>query len=506
MCPPGPLVVAGLTLTRRRWLTRQDANTIAASDMEHLDTFLVAHPPFDALAPERLRDLIAHAAVSEQDPGAVLLVEDGPPAPGMWVILTGSMDVVHSGEVIQVLEPGECFGHPSLLTGMAPAFTVRAREPSSCLLFAPEAARQILATDAGVSYVAGSLRKRLTRAGHTVHGLHDVGTTPVSAIMRPRRVRRGRGDHALGGAAAGGGSTSKRCWWRCPTRRSAILTDADVRAAVAGERLSPEAPAARARPGAGARPCRCASWRSRRPSTCSRPAWSTWRCSTGRASAGCSRRPICSAWTRAARSGCATRSSAPPTPDDPGAGRLAPAAAVPGAGRGPGCPRVTSGGCSASPTTPWWRGSSTSRSGPSGPAPLPWAWLDLGSAARREFTLASDQDNALAYARPAPGSELTPEARRRVLRAAGRRRQHWPGAVRDRDRQQRSAGRQPALAHVQARVAAHVRRVPDTSPTSPTSSGPRWPSTFAPPPVGWPSPPTSPPGSAPPASIRSSCA
>jgi CBS domain-containing protein len=44
-----------------------------------------------------------------------------------------------------------------------------------------------------------------------------------------------------------------------------------------------------------------------------------------------------------------------------------------------------------------------------GPAPLPWAWLDMGSAARREFTLSSDQDNALAYARPAPGSELTPE-------------------------------------------------------------------------------------------------
>ena len=33
-----------------------------------------------------------------------------------------------------------------------------------------------------------------------------------------------------------------------------------------------------------------------------------------------------------------------------------------------------------------------------GPAPAAWSWLDLGSAARREFTLASDQDNALAYA------------------------------------------------------------------------------------------------------------
>ena len=32
-----------------------------------------------------------------------------------------------------------------------------------------------------------------------------------------------------------------------------------------------------------------------------------------------------------------------------------------------------------------------------GPAPVAWAWLALGSVARRELTLASDQDNALAY-------------------------------------------------------------------------------------------------------------
>jgi CBS domain-containing protein len=35
-----------------------------------------------------------------------------------------------------------------------------------------------------------------------------------------------------------------------------------------------------------------------------------------------------------------------------------------------------------------------------GPAPVPWAWLAFGSAARREFTLGSDQENALAYADP----------------------------------------------------------------------------------------------------------
>ena len=32
-----------------------------------------------------------------------------------------------------------------------------------------------------------------------------------------------------------------------------------------------------------------------------------------------------------------------------------------------------------------------------GPPPVAWAWLALGSVARRELTLASDQDNALAY-------------------------------------------------------------------------------------------------------------
>jgi CBS domain-containing protein len=45
-----------------------------------------------------------------------------------------------------------------------------------------------------------------------------------------------------------------------------------------------------------------------------------------------------------------------------------------------------------------------------GPAPVPWAFLDLGSAARREFTLASDQDNALAYADPDPGQEAEIDA------------------------------------------------------------------------------------------------
>src|ERR1700727_1308471 len=133
--------------------------------MDDLDTFLAGRPPFDALAPEQLSALTAAAAVHDYAAGAVLLVEDGAPATGMWVVVTGSMDVVHSGEVIQVLEPGECFGHPSLLTGMAPAFTVRAREPSTCALFDAAAGRRLLGTEAGAAYVARSMGRRRRGTG-----------------------------------------------------------------------------------------------------------------------------------------------------------------------------------------------------------------------------------------------------------------------------------------------------------------------------------------------------
>jgi CBS domain-containing protein len=375
--------------------------------MDDLDTFLVGHPPFDALAPEQLRQLTAQATIQTYERGAVLLVEDGPPTPGMWVVLTGSMDVVHSGEVIQVLEPGECFGHPSLLTGMAPAFTVRAREPSTCALFAPDAARRVLATEAGVAYVARSLRKRLTRAGHTVHGLHDVGTTPVSAIMRPP-VYAEPEETVRSAAQRLGEDHLQALLVAMPDESIGILTDADVRAAVADSRFSADAPArALARAPAptvpvrqlaieatvdmlaagvehmavldGGRVCGVLSAADLLGLDANSPIGLRHRI-LGAADAGVLAQVVShlpQLFLTLSRAGVPSREL----------GRvlsLAQDAVV---------ARLIDFSIQSH-----------------GPAPLPWAWLDMGSAARREFTLASDQDNALAYARPAPGGELTSEA------------------------------------------------------------------------------------------------
>ena len=385
--------------------------------MEHLDTFLAAYPPFDALAPDRLRELIAHAAFSEQDVGAVLLVEDGRPATGMWVVLTGSMDVVHSGEVIQVLEPGESFGHPSLLTGMAPAFTVRAREPSRCVLFAPDAARRVLATEAGVAYVARSLRKRLTRAGHTVHGLHDVGTTPVSAIMRPP-VYAEPTETLRSAARRLGEDHVQALLVTMPDESIGILTDADVRGAVADGSFSADAPAhALARAPAPTVPLRQLAIEA----------------TVDMVAAGVEhmavldRGRVCGVLSAAdllgldANSPIGLRHTILSAAD---AGILARAvsrlpqlfltlsgAGVPSRELGRVLTLAQDAVVARLIDFSMWS---------HGPAPLPWAWLDMGSAARREFTLASDQDNALAYARPVPGAELTAEAADAYFERLGR--------------------------------------------------------------------------------------
>ncbi len=74
--------------------------------MEHLDTFLASHPPFDAVPGGELTKLAAQAVEHRLEAGEMVLVEDGEPAAGLWVIVSGSIELVHQGEVVQTLEPG----------------------------------------------------------------------------------------------------------------------------------------------------------------------------------------------------------------------------------------------------------------------------------------------------------------------------------------------------------------------------------------------------------------
>jgi CBS domain-containing protein len=370
--------------------------------MEHLDTFLAGHAPFDGLAPDELRAITAGATVHAHAAGDLLLVEDGPPAPGLWTVISGSVDLVHQGEVVQALEPGESFGHPSLLTGMAPAFTVRAREASRCALLRPAAAQRLLATDAGVAYVAQTMRRRLTRAGHIVHGLQDVGTTPVSAIMRAAVFA--DPEEAVGAAARRLGSEGVSALLvDLGGATLGIVTDADLRARVIVGGVSTEAPLRAI---------------ARTPVPTVPVAQLAIEATVDMLAAGVQHMAVidgarvCGVLSAAdllgldARSPIGLRHTILGAADEdvlvcavshlPQLFVTLAGAGVPSRDLG----RVLSLAHDA--VVARLLDFSLARRGP---APLPWAWLDLGSAARREFTLSSDQDNALAYATPEPGAE-----------------------------------------------------------------------------------------------------
>jgi CBS domain-containing protein len=367
--------------------------------MDNLDTFLAGHPPFDAVAAEELTRLAAGAEIRELVAGETALVEDGPPASGLWVLLAGAMDIVHQGEVVQILEPGECFGHPSLLTGMAPAFSVRAREPSRCALLAPEPARRVLATEAGVAYVAQTMRGRLTQAGHIVHGLQDVGTTPVSAIMRsPTWADR---DEPIVAAARRLTDGCQALLVSLPGPVLGIVTAADIGAAVAaglsaaaplGELARSPAPTVSARELAieatvdmlaagadhvavtdGERVCGILSARDLLGLDVSSPI-GLRHTILGAADITVLRR----AASHLPQLFLALTRAGVPGRDLGRVLSLAHDAIL---------ARLIDFSIAAN-----------------GPAPAPWVWLDLGSAARREFTLASDQDNALGYGDPPAGT------------------------------------------------------------------------------------------------------
>jgi CBS domain-containing protein len=211
------------------------------ADVAEVAAFLAAHPPFTGLAAEQLDSIAATVEERAFARDETALVEDGAPASVFYVIATGSMELIHEEEVIDILEPGEAFGHPSLLTGLAPAFTVRAHEDSTCYVLGREVALAALARPAGVDFVAQSMRERLTRTGHTVHALPGLGTVRVSELLS-RRPLFCEPDTPIREAAAEMTEQGSSAILVGAGERLMIVTDADLRVRVVAGEVSRDDP------------------------------------------------------------------------------------------------------------------------------------------------------------------------------------------------------------------------------------------------------------------------
>ncbi len=367
--------------------------------VQEIADFLVQSPPFDTLSRDELLHVAAAVAVRTYPAGTDILVEDGPSAAELFVIRTGSVELRHKDEVIDILEPGESFGHPSLLTGMASAFTVRAHEDSTCYTISREVALEILGRPAGSVFVARTMRERLTRTGHTVHALPEVRTVRIGNLVKGAPVFCPP-DRSIRDAAILMGTGSVSGLLIPADGGLGIVTDTDFRRKVGGGDVAPDAPvtAIMSRPLVTVSADRYVM----------DAALDMLYMGVQHLGVTDSRGTVIGLLSAADLLGLAYRSPFALRASILNAsGEAALDAAtkelpklfstlVQAGLKAPDIGHVLALNCDA--VTSRLIDFAISRHGP---APRAWAWLALGSVARRELTLASDQDNALAYADPA---------------------------------------------------------------------------------------------------------
>lgn len=155
-----------------------------ANELRERAGFLSRIEPFKELAPDEL-ERVAAAIVERVAPaGEAVLVESGLPGTELCVVRDGTFELIHKEAIVAIVTSGEVFGHPTLLTGLAPEFTTRAREDSTLYCIPKDVALDILSRPEGVKFVARTGRDRLIQAARTMRALPDVRTRPVTSLLR----------------------------------------------------------------------------------------------------------------------------------------------------------------------------------------------------------------------------------------------------------------------------------------------------------------------------------
>lgn len=161
--------------------------TQAPTDAEHvreIARFLGRYAPFDSLERPELEQLAATVVERRAVTGEAVLVEDGRPGTHLFVVRDGTMEIDHKGRVFDVLTKGQFFGHPTLLSGLPPEFTVRAREDTDLYLIPRDETISLLSRPEGVTVVARTFRDRVVRAAGAMRALPDVRSVPVTSLIR----------------------------------------------------------------------------------------------------------------------------------------------------------------------------------------------------------------------------------------------------------------------------------------------------------------------------------
>jgi CBS domain-containing protein len=147
--------------------------------------FLREYPPFDALGPAVLDSIAAQIEVEFHRAGTTIFSQGAGPVEYLRVVRAGAVEIVHDGRVLDLLSDGELFGHASMLSGLPTGFEARAAEDTLCYRIGAESARELLGAPAGLRYVARSMLDEWAEGTATAeYAPPDPAYQPVSSLIR----------------------------------------------------------------------------------------------------------------------------------------------------------------------------------------------------------------------------------------------------------------------------------------------------------------------------------
>jgi CBS domain-containing protein len=202
-------------------------------------SFLAKREPFKGLSQDELERVAASVVERVVPADETVLVESGVPGRELYVVKEGAFELTYKQAVVAILTCGEVFGHPTLLTGLPPEFTTRARQDSTLYVIPNEVALDVLSRPQGVRFVAGSLRERLLDAARTMRALPDVVTRPVTSLIRSTPLFCDP-DVTTREAAQLMEAEKRSALLVCTRDGLGIVTDQDLRNKVVAHGLSPE--------------------------------------------------------------------------------------------------------------------------------------------------------------------------------------------------------------------------------------------------------------------------
>jgi CBS domain-containing protein len=205
--------------------------------------FLREHPPFDALEAAAVERVAATIEIELHRAGTTIFAQGAEPVGHLRVIRSGAVEIVHDGRILDLLGAGELFGHASMLSGLPTGFEARAAEDTLCYRIEAAVARELLGAPAGLRFVTRSLLELWPDpATEDREPIPDPAHQPVETLLRSTPV-------------VCGPETSVRTATELMTAASAsslvidrgdgslgILTDQDLRTRVLATGLSAEVP------------------------------------------------------------------------------------------------------------------------------------------------------------------------------------------------------------------------------------------------------------------------